>query len=106
MSCVTIATEHHGIHIEPPTSYRAIIEVATCAVCKHPICPGCGDWCDKLVGTELNQCCQGVGKPTTAHTILIWVTATEPELIQEWTRHAKDLISRLKFVGDSHTNPV
>lgn len=30
-----------------------------CVVCKHAICPGCGDWCDTLLGDDQDFCCEG-----------------------------------------------
>jgi len=93
---ITLATEHYGIHIMPPFIFKATIVVATCRNCGHGICPGCGDWCDTLIGPGLDQCCNGECWPTLEETT-IHIVASQEQLVQQWQTQATELIARLRF---------
>ena len=100
MSQATIATEHYGIRVASHQRHVALIYVPTCRRCKHAICPGCGDWCDRLIGQGLDQCCGGKCVPTAARTTYVRVEASDSELILKWHRLAAELIEKLEHPID------
>lgn len=72
-------------------SCRRLSLVPVCGVCKHPICPGCGDWCDNLIGETFELCCDGSCAPGR-ETTTIQVRADKQELIDGWKEKALQMV--------------
>jgi hypothetical protein len=98
----TIATEHHDIRIIHVKEFVRMVVVLECAKCGHGICPGCGDWCDRLIGPDLALCCEGHCRPSSL-TTTIMISSSNQKLLQSWIDQAAKTCAAAQFAKE-HTN--
>ena len=93
MTNATIGTEHRDVRIVPPTEFQMEIVVPICIVCGHAICPGCQDWCDILIGEDMDLCCDGHCTPSPRQTTTIKASSHKQEHLDGWKENAARMVA-------------